>query len=170
MIPTDKTCKQLWEDMGLADDLKKHLSAVANLAVKIGTELNKKGYSLNLPLIEAAALLHDIEKGTPDHAIVGAKTLAALGFTELVPIVKLHMRLPTGFQPEISELTVVFLADKLILGSQPVNLEKRYSEKLIAYHNEPFLFEKISNQLKMALKLEKQIKTVLGLDSLLLLI
>ncbi|HEX3026479.1 MAG TPA: HD domain-containing protein [Clostridia bacterium] len=169
MVPTRQMCEQMWEDKGLTDGLKKHLAAVADLAVRIGTALNQKGFALNIPLIEAAALLHDIEKGIPHHAVTGAKTLETLGFTEIAPIVKFHMRLPDGFQPEITELTVVFLADKLFIGSQSVSLQKRYAEKLSAYQDDPPALQTIRKQLEISLNLEKRMKTVLGVDSLILL-
>lgn len=169
MIPTRQMCERLWEDEGLADGLKKHLTAVADLAVKIGTALNKKGHSLNIPLIEAAALLHDIEKGTPHHATAGAKKLETLGFSEIAPVVKAHMRLPDGYRPEITEREIVFLADKLFIGSQAVCLEERYAEKLIAFRDQPSALQTIQNQLEMSLNLEKQIKKTLEVDSLLFL-
>lgn len=170
MIPTKQMCKQLWEDMRLSDNLKQHLTAVADLSVKIGTALNKKGFSLNLPLIEAAALLHDIKKGTPHHDAAGAKELETLGFAEISPIVKNHMRLPDNFQPEITEFTVLFLADKLFIGSTPVTLEKRYAEKMLAFQGQPIVQQIIRSQLEMSLALEKQMKTVLNVDSLLFLL
>lgn len=167
MIPTRTMCENLWDEKGLPDHLKSHLAAVAGLSVKIGAALNEKGYSLSLPLIEAAALLHDLEKGTPSHAAKGAETLEALGFTEPAPIVKSHMRLPDGFQPEISELAVVFLADKLFIGSQAVSVEKRYAEKLLASRGQPALLLKIGRQLKIAHTLKRYMENILGIRDIL---
>lgn len=169
MIPTPQMCEQLWESEGLADGLKKHLTAVAELSVKIGSALNRNGFSLDLPLIEAAALLHDIEKGAPHHDAAGAKKLEALGFYEIAPVVEAHMRLPEGYRPEISERAVVFLADKLLIGSQPVSLARRYAEKLAAFRDQPEASRVIQNQLEMSQKLEEQIREALGADSLILL-
>lgn len=108
MIPTRRTCEQLWTDRKLSDKLKNHLTAVANLSVRIGTALNQKGFSLNNSLIEAAALLHDISKGEPHHERKGAETLDALGFSELAPIVKAHMRLPPEFEEKSANLLLCF--------------------------------------------------------------
>ena len=77
------------------------------------------------------------------------------------------MRLPDGRKPEITELTVVFLADKLLIGSEGVCLEKRYHEKMAAFGDQPSAVSVIRNQLKLSLNLERQIKTVLGVCSLL---
>ena len=166
MIPTSKTCEQLWVDRKLSDELKNHLIAVANLSVRIGTGLNQKGFSLNIPLIEAAALLHDISKGEFHHERKCAETLEALGFSEHAPIVKAHMRLPREFEGKISELTVVFLADKLIIGSKAAALEKRYAEKMLLYRGDPEALQVIREQLEISRNLEKQMKTILQVDSL----
>lgn len=167
MIPTRRMCEQLWADKELTDGLKNHMTAVSDLSVRIGTALNQKGFILNIPLIEAAALLHDIEKGMPHHAEAGAKTLETLGLSELAPAVRAHMRLPDGFKPEITELTVVLLADKHFIGSKGVCLYKRYHEKLIAFHDQTLIGQVIRNQLELSLNLEKQIKDLLGVYSLL---
>lgn len=167
MIPTRQMCEQLWDDMHLSDHLKQHLTAVANLSVSLGEALNTKGYSLNIPTIEAAALLHDIKKGTPHHDIIGAKVLETLGYTEIAPIVRNHMRLSDRFEPEMSEYSVVFLADKLLMGTSPVTLKERYSEKILAFQNQPLVQQIISDQLTMSLVLEKMMQTVLGENDLL---
>lgn len=166
MIPTRQMCEQLWNDKGLGGDLREHMTAVAGLAARIGMALNQKGFSLNIPLIEAAALLHDIEKGTPHHDMAGAQTLEKLGFGEIAPIVRAHMRLPEEFRPEISERTVVFLADKLFIGSKAVTSEDRYAEKMHAYRERPIVYRMVRNQRRLALCLEKQIKDILRVDSL----
>lgn len=166
MIPTRQTCEQLWTDRKLSDELKNHLTAVANLSVRIGTALNQKGFSLNIPLIEAAALLHDISKGEPHHEKKGAESLEALGFGELAPIVKNHMRLPRESEGKISELTVVFLADKLIIGTKTVVLEKRYAERMLLYRGDPEALQVIREQLEISRNLEKRMKNILGTDSL----
>lgn len=167
MIPTRWMCEQLWEDMKLPGALKAHMTAVADLSVRIGAALNRKGFSLDVSLLEAAALLHDIKKGTPHHAEAAAQTLEALGFSEIAPIVAAHMRLPEDFRPEITERTVVFLADKHFAGAAPVSLEKRYGEKAAACRGEPLVLEVIQRQLQLSKALERQIKAALGTGSLL---
>lgn len=169
MIPTRLICEQLWNREGLSDGLRKHLNAVAELAVRIGAELNEKDYSLNLAEIEAAALLHDIAKGKRHHALLGAEMLESLGYSELAPIVKAHMRLPDDSQPEISELSVVFLADKLFIGSRPVSPGERYAEKLSAFSGRPEIYRIITRQLEQTVNLKKSIETVLGVRDLILL-
>ncbi len=89
-----------------------------------------------------------------------------MGFAEVAPIVKAHMRLPHEFEGKISELTVVFLADKLFIGSKAVTLEKRYAEKMLLYRSNPEALQVIREQLEISRNLEKQMKTVLGVDSL----
>lgn len=161
MIPTRQICEQIWQDMLLPEGLKAHQSAVADMAVKIGTALNQRGYSLNLPLIEAAALLHDIEKGKPHHAAAGSKTLIRLGYAEIAPIVGTHMRLPEETLPELSEQTVVFLADKLTQSTKHVSVEERSATKLELFRGNPQALETVRKQQRVAQQLEELLKQVL---------
>lgn len=166
MIPTRPDCERLWGGMELAGGLREHQAAVAGLAVRVGAALNRRGFALNVPLIEAAALLHDVKKGTPRHAEAGAQILETLGFAEVAPIVLAHMRLPDGFCPEITELTVVFLADKLFIGARAVRVEERYAGKLDAYRGQPPLARMIRLQAGMAMELERRMEAALEVGSL----
>jgi molybdenum cofactor cytidylyltransferase len=161
MIPTKQICEQLWCKMRLPEDLKVHQAAVADMAVKIGLALNQRGYSFNLPLIEAAALLHDIGKGKPHHAAAGAKMLMKLGYAEISPLVAAHMRLPEKNIPELSEQTLVFLADKLVQGTEPASVEERYAAKLAFFSGNQQALETIREQQKIALQIEELLNQAL---------
>lgn len=158
MIPTRFECEKMWDELALPGNLRAHLSAVAGLSAEMGTALFQNGFSLDIPLLKAAALLHDIKKGTPHHDAAGADFLRERGFYETAPIVAAHMRLPDNFRPEINERTIVFLADKYFIGSRLVTLEERYKEKMLAFQDNPKLQKIIKNQLKMAQELEQEIK------------
>ena len=68
-----------------------HCRAVADMAVRIGEALNHAGVSLNLGLIRAAALVHDLTRGEPDHARRGAKLLQDLDMPQIAAIVATRM-------------------------------------------------------------------------------
>ena len=54
-----------------------HCRAVAHLALEMGKALNTAGFSLNLNLIRAAALVHDMARIQPNHAKGGRKSSGA---------------------------------------------------------------------------------------------
>ena len=75
-----------------------HSSAVADVAAFLGRALERAGVAVDRPLIEAAALLHDVGKFGPgtgagdgeSHGRVGAEWLARRGYGELAPAVADH--------------------------------------------------------------------------------
>ena len=64
-----------------------HCEAVAELALEIAGKLEKKGIKVDLKLVEAGALLHDIGRSKShavDHGVVGAKIAESEGLPEEV--------------------------------------------------------------------------------------
>jgi hypothetical protein len=103
---------------------------VADRALVLAGELNAAEQDLDLTLVEAGALLHDIARLEKKHAAAGARLLAELGYPALAPIVAAHMDL-SGVDPnEISEALVVYLADKQVWEDEPVTVEERFARRL----------------------------------------
>jgi putative nucleotidyltransferase with HDIG domain len=106
-----------------------HCLAVAGLARAMAEIMIANGHDLNLALVQAAALLHDIGKGQANHALAGGDYLRGLGYPEVGTVAELHGRLggrtPSPDEP-VSEAEVVFLADKCFHGPTRVTPEERY--------------------------------------------
>ena len=75
-----------------------HSRAVAEVASWLATRIEAVGIAVDLPLVEAAALLHDVDKALPagavdrslPHGARGARWLADRGCDELSEAVSLH--------------------------------------------------------------------------------
>ncbi|MBS1164302.1 MAG: putative MobA-like protein [Proteobacteria bacterium] len=135
--PDEAECEAMQEAMGTPEPTRRHCAAVARLAVEIADRLIAKGVPMNADAVRAGALLHDIAKGEPDHALAGARHVAAFGFADVAKIVAAHMEM--AFEPEqpIDERHLVFLADKLIKGERRVSLEDRFAPALAAFAANP---------------------------------
>lgn len=105
---------------GTPDNVRAHCAAVAEL----GAELCRR-LSLNAETAYCAGLLHDIARTGKDHARTGAQLMERLGYPLYADIIGRHHEL--GFAGQIDEATVVYIADKLLLGSERVSLETRFS-------------------------------------------
>jgi uncharacterized protein len=72
-----------------------HCKAVADLSLEIGSQLQKKGLKLDMKLVEAGALLHDIGRSktnTVDHGMIGAQIAQSEGLPEpVVNVIKRHV-------------------------------------------------------------------------------
>ena len=112
---------------------------MTKIANKLASVFNEKCYDVDLSLVEAGAMLHDIGRSKThdiDHAVVGGKIVRELGIHESVAkIVDRHigagipegeaveLGLPPGqYIPETLEEKIVCYADKLIMGRRVVDI------------------------------------------------
>jgi len=121
-----------------------HCRAVAELSLEMAKQLKKKGVDVDLKLVEAGALLHDIGRSRTnkvDHGVVGAQIAESEGLPDaVVKIIKRHVG--GGFTAEEAaqfgwsrdtymplslEEKVVSYADKLVDNSKmkrvPIDVE-----------------------------------------------
>ena len=142
----------------------RHCVAVADLAVETGKQLEEKGLAIDIDLIEAGALLHDLGRSknhTVDHAIIGAQMAQTLGLPQsIIRIIKRHVGAGISaneaaklswpkdiYMPQTIEEKVVCYADKLIDHGKrnPIETEiaklqkenkKEAAERVRKLHNE----------------------------------
>jgi uncharacterized protein len=112
---------------------------VTKVALRIANQLIFRGYNVDIRLVEAGAMLHDIGRSRShdvDHAVKGAEIARELGLPEaLIHIIERHigagipddeakqLGLPPGhYVPETLEEKIVAYADKLIAGRCEVDI------------------------------------------------
>ena len=94
-IPDRSTARKLLVDAGLPDGIVRHSEGVARVAVAAAGLVAEAQIPVDGALVEAAALLHDIDKVEirrtgGEHGVVGARRLEALGYGELAMPVASH--------------------------------------------------------------------------------
>jgi putative nucleotidyltransferase with HDIG domain len=94
-VPDRDTARRLLAEAELPDWLVVHSEGVARVAVAAAGLLAEAQIPVDGALVEAAALLHDIDKVEirrtgGDHGIVGARRLEAMGYEELAMPVASH--------------------------------------------------------------------------------
>ena len=107
---------------------------VCRVAVCLAEHLNEQGQDLNIPELQAAALLHDLTKMQglaegQDHAKSGNEVLAKLGFERIGEIVGEHIKLKekAGLQV-LSEEEIVNYSDKRVMHTSVVSLADRFAD------------------------------------------
>jgi len=109
----------------------RHSEVVAAVALYLARRLNQHGYKLDLDLVRASGLLHDITKKYSftrplNHSLTGAKLLKKLGYPEVAGVVGQHVRLrasrPAGL---ITEAEVVNYSDKRVVNDAVTTLAER---------------------------------------------
>jgi len=92
------------------------------------------GEPLDLSLVEAGALLHDVTKHLSlktgeNHALSAARLLEKLGYPEVARVVARHIFCPPGPPGSpIREEEIVYYADKRVKHTQIVTLKERFED------------------------------------------
>lgn len=128
--PNDAECLRLLGTFDVRSEIMSHCLAVAKVAWRLALTLNERGAELDVPLVRAAALLHDLAKDRPDHAREGARILENLGLRRVAAVMVSHPDFEAPDNAPLSEAELVYLADKLVQGDRLVSLEERFADKL----------------------------------------
>lgn len=136
MIPTEEEAKALWSKYRLPEYKRRHATIVAKVAAFLAKQLtiNNSQLTINLPLLTAGALLHDIDKNIsrlPDekHPQTAVRVLKEEGMAEVAELVKthpLHAILDPSIAPKTWEEKILFLADKMV-KLETVTVDKRFA-------------------------------------------
>ncbi|UCE29988.1 MAG: TIGR00295 family protein [Candidatus Bathyarchaeota archaeon] len=158
---------KLLSESGCSRRVIEHCKTVTSLAVQIAEVSKKNGSDVDVQLVEAGALLHDIGRSKThavDHGIVGAKIAESLGLPS--PIVSIierhvgggidideakHLGWPIkSYLPETLEEKIVCYADKLIEGKRRVRIRRtinKLSKELGKTHRSLGRIEKLHEEL-----------------------
>lgn len=124
MIPTISEVRAIWDRYTLPEVKRNHCMWVSRLAVWFARSLQRKDPSIQIDqsLLEAAALLHDIDKAIPGrpgerHPDTGVRVLYRDNFGEVADLVKthpLHAILDQTIAPKTWEEKILYLSDKMV--------------------------------------------------------
>lgn len=144
--------------------IKEHSFQVARVAGFLARNIITRRPELDLALIEAGALLHDIAKTEclrtkGDHVKRGEEMLLALGFPSLARILSQHVRLSEEVleNNRMDEAVLVHYADKRVLHDDIVDLENRFDYLKKTYGRTPEILERIELLFQETRSLEERI-------------
>jgi molybdenum cofactor cytidylyltransferase len=158
--PSPSECEELLTNRLLDPRVIRHSRKVAEVAHRLVVALRGTGLILNLDLVCAGALLHDLAKGQPDHAAVGASILHSMDFLRVAEIVASHTDL--GDAICLDEKSIVYLADKLVRGEDLVTLSQRFQPALKRFKHDKPALRAAQRRLSVATDLAHAMETRLG--------
>ncbi len=162
-IPSRPECIELLQRFDMPHHIRRHSFLVAEVALSIAGRLNQNSSRLDLRLIEAAALLHDVGKEPSfktgeDHAVLGARMLNGTVNPAVARIVKEHIFLDfSQTSGPITESLVVNYSDKRVKHDQIVSVEERYRDLIDRYAKSPSHMKFLLDKLELYFALEKTI-------------
>jgi uncharacterized protein len=150
IIPGRAEALDIMHNAGCSKGVIKHCLKVTNIAMRLAEEFYNNGLDVDLALVEAGALLHDLGRSKTHsirHGVVGGELAREMGLPDkLARIIERHigagippeeaatLGLPKGnYVPETLEEKIVTYADKLIEGHEEVEIGvtlKKFAEEL----------------------------------------
>jgi len=160
------------EQCHMLPQILRHSELVTQVALFIADKLNEEGRNIDLSLVQAGALLHDIAKTQcfetkGNHAEEGGALLVSLGFPAVAGIVRQHIRLDERpYNPnQVTEEELVNYADKRVKHEEVVDLKERFRDIGERYRGKfPDLEEGLKEAFEKTRLIEKKIFTIIRIS------
>lgn len=166
-IPNEQECLQILKDYGTPEHVVRHCKEVCRVAVSIGERLNKKGYDINIPILRAAALLHDVARVHEHHEAVGEAYLRSIGYDKIAHLVGQHTHYKY-FNPvyKIEEIDLLCIGDRTVIEDQFVGVDERleYIKNKAIRIGRPDLAKHLDSAKKNLKKYVYTIEQVIGIS------
>jgi putative nucleotidyltransferase with HDIG domain len=170
MIPSRKECLRLLGKYGVPVNIKRHSLQVAKVSMYLGRKISKR-QKVDLRLLEAASLLHDIDKhhcfnDSSFHGKISEGIFRKEGCPELIPLVQTHVLssvLREG--PRTLEAKILYCADQRVKHDRVVTSAERkdYIRKKYGAKG-PHVMRDLLKAEPKALKIEKEILRKAGVS------
>lgn len=122
-LPSFAQIRQLHQLHGTPQRVRRHERAVALTALRLGRALVRNGRAVDLSLLVAAALTHDLRRTDGmGHDQTGARALREAGFPAPAKLVARHFEL--GRSPSV-EAKLLYLADKMTSDHSLCTIDER---------------------------------------------
>lgn len=121
LYPSDEVIELMLDEFTAPEPIRKHCCAVAEVAADLAAQVK---VLVNLKLLRAACLLHDIAKTQGrEHTALAERFLIEKGYPILAGIVAQHHDLN---ESAAIEAELLYLADKMVIGTDRVSISKRF--------------------------------------------
>jgi putative nucleotidyltransferase with HDIG domain len=168
--PSVEECMKLIEKYEMLPNIVDHSIQVKNVSEVIYNHIIDKS-NINLKLLVASALLHDIAKtksiheNNKRHDLLGGQMLRDLGFDDIAVIVENHVVF-TGFDDDgpLTEKEIIYYADKRVMHDKVVTIDVRVDDLAARYGINVNIKQMILDNKKFILQLEAKIQRFMDMD------
>ena len=157
-IPSEEECHRILAENKVPENIVRHSEKVKEFALELAGKIG----GVNMELVAAGALLHDLDKaetleGKPYHGELGWEKLREKGFGAVAEICRKHL-LEKVAELKTLEEKIVYYADKRIIDERIVTLKERIEFVKEKYGSrDARLREKIGEAAPKALELEREL-------------
>ena len=160
-FPDDEECDDILRVEGTPDGAVRHARVVAKTADAVAAALISRGVEIGRRLLASASLLHDIAKGRHDHEAEGARMLRRRGMHAVADVVVSHKDLPES--GKIGENEVLYLADKMTVGTAVLTIEERMSKLELKFSSDEDALMSMRKRLSRAVAIRNEIEKIVGI-------
>jgi len=161
-VPTEGECDVIMNVISpMSRSVHAHCLKVTEVAMAIGSRLKERRRKIDLEMIRAAALLHDLAKGRPDHDKEADRMLHDMGFGKVGDVVADHTDLRNSNGQASLEMKIVYLADKFVDEDNVVSIDKRYRIRDRRFAVTPEVEAKITQRKARALRVKRELEQIL---------
>lgn len=153
-VPTAGEEEEIFRLFETPERVRSHGLAVCRTALELAEGIP----SVDLPMLAAAARIHDAARSGRDHPEVLAAELERRGYGRLASIVRVHMDLPDEMSKTLDEHSLLYLADKLVIEERYVGLEERFLTTELRFQNRPEALEAVRRRKATARKILDKIR------------
>lgn len=159
-VPTAGEREEIFHLFEAPERARAHGAAVCRTALELAEGVS----GVNLPLLAAAALLHDAAKRGRDHPEVLALELERRGYDRIASVVRTHMDLPEEMSETLNEHSLLYLADKLVKEERYVGLEERFCASELRFRDRPEVLAAVRRRKAVAQKLLEKVPKLHSID------
>ncbi len=159
--PTKEQCFEFYKEQNTPQNMIEHVILVNKIAVFLAKKLKENGEKIDIKLVDAASLLHDLDKWicvndkSLKHGFESERILTEKGFPEIGYYARQHVAEFITFGYKTWEEKVIAYADKRVNGDKIVSLKERFDYINIRY---PAKDKKIRDDtIRLSYELEKEI-------------
>jgi molybdenum cofactor cytidylyltransferase len=149
---------------GTPPNIVRHCRTAATVGVAVAEALKPHLPALDVDLVRAGCLLHDIARLFPHHATLAAALLTDLGLPRLGAVVGEHMVIDPKFPaaPAITEAELVYLADKTVTEGEIVGLDERLARTVRKMRPSSEIAQRIAERIADGRTIAAKVGAVLG--------
>jgi molybdenum cofactor cytidylyltransferase len=149
---------------GTPANIVRHCRAAAAVGEALAEALKPCLPALDVALVRAGGLLHDMARVLPRHALLAQEVLANLGLPRLGAVVGEHMVIKADRPgaPEVAEAELVYLADKMVADGELVDLDERQARALRKMRPAPEAARRIADRINDAQAISSKVGALLG--------
>ncbi len=170
-VPDYEECKCLWDQYAMPDHIRSHSLAVCKVSELLGEAAGFKGQEVDMPILKASALLHDIAKAYcikhgGAHSQLGASIAREhTGNPVIAQAVMHHVFWPKEINIYKYFLPLVIIyADKRIKHDRVVPVEERFADLFDRYGFNPKREKKIQKSKEQIDIIEKELENLIGVE------